>query len=75
MIAFPVEVPKNFTEAEILQLLEQQGYTRIHARNGDALEVVQDRVRMSSAERARVMEAIEAALKVGRGRVNVHGVG
>ncbi len=75
VIAFPVEVPKNFTEAEILQLLEQQGYTRIHARHGNALEVVQDRVRMSGVERARVMEAIEAALKVGRGRVNVHGVG
>ena len=75
VIAFPVEVPKNFTEAEILQLLEQQGYTRIHARHGNTLEVVQDRVRMSGVERARVMEAIEAALKVGRGRVNVHGVG
>ena len=72
VLAFPVEVPKNFSEAEILQLLERQGYTRIHARNGSVLEVVQDRIRMSSAERARVMEAIEAALKVGRGRVNVH---
>jgi excinuclease ABC subunit A len=72
VLAFPVEVPKNFSEAEILQLLERQGYTRIHARHGNGLEVVQDRIRMSAAERARVMEAIEAALKVGRGRVNVH---
>src|SRR5215813_2786531 len=74
VIAFPVEVPKNFTEAEVLQLLERQGYTRIHARNGGTLEVVQDRIRMGSAERARVIEALESALKVGRGRVNVHGV-
>ncbi len=72
VIAFPVEVPKNFTEAEILQLLERQGYTRIHTRNDQTLEVVQDRIRMSGAGRARVMEAIEAALKVGQGRVNVH---
>src|SRR5512134_1005988 len=72
VLAFPVEVPKNFSEAEILQLLERQGYTRIHARHGNVLEVVQDRIRMSAAERARVMEAIEAALKVGRGRVNLH---
>jgi excinuclease ABC subunit A len=72
VLAFPVEVPKNFSEAEILQLLERQGYTRIHARHGNVLEVVQDRIRMSAAERARVMEAIEAALKVGRGRVNAH---
>jgi excinuclease ABC subunit A len=72
VLAFPVEVPKNFTEAEILQLLERQGYTRVHAKRVSTLEVVQDRFRASSAERARVMEAIEAALKVGQGRVNVH---
>jgi excinuclease ABC subunit A len=33
--------------------------------------VVQDRVKMSSAEKARVVEAIEAALRVGNGRVDV----
>jgi excinuclease ABC subunit A len=72
VITFPVEVPKNFSETEVVQLLERQGYTRIHSRSGSTLEVVQDRLRMSGAERARVMEALEAALKVGRGRVNVH---
>src|ERR1700745_3077026 len=30
LIAFPVTVPKNFSEAEVLQLLEAQGYTKIH---------------------------------------------
>jgi excinuclease ABC subunit A len=74
IVAFPVEVPKNFSEQEVLQLLEQQGYTRIHSRDGGTLEVVQDRFRMSSAERARAVEALEAALRVGRGRVNVHAV-
>jgi excinuclease ABC subunit A len=74
-LTFPVEVPKNFSEAEVLQLLERQGYTRVHARQGGTLEVVQDRLRMSSAERARVMEALEAALKVGRGRVDAHQFG
>ncbi len=72
LVTFPVSVPKNFSEAEVRQLLEQQGYTRIHARTGNALEVVQDRFRMSSAERARVIEALEAALRVGQGRVSVH---
>ncbi|HEV2285398.1 MAG TPA: excinuclease ABC subunit UvrA, partial [Steroidobacteraceae bacterium] len=38
------------------------------------LEVVQDRLRAGSAERGRVLESLEAALKVGRGRVNRHGV-
>ena len=36
------------------------------------LEVVQDRLRAGHAERGRVLEALEAALRVGRGRVNVH---
>ncbi len=72
VITFPVAVPKNFSEAEITQLLGRQGYTRIHARHGDRLDVVQDRLRFSGAERARVMEALEAALRVGQGRVNVH---
>jgi excinuclease ABC subunit A len=34
--------------------------------------VVQDRFRLGGAERARVVEALEAALRVGQGRVNVH---
>jgi len=72
VVTFPVAVPKNFSEAEVLQLLEQQGYTRIHERSADALEVVQDRFRAGSADRSRVLEALEAALRVGRGRVSVH---
>src|SRR5213075_3109223 len=32
VIAFPVGIPKNFSEKEILQLLERQGYTRFHER-------------------------------------------
>src|SRR6266571_3245860 len=72
IITFPVTVPANFSEAEVIRLLEGQGYARIHVRNGQVLEVVQDRLRMGNAERARVIEALEAALRVGQGRVNVH---
>jgi excinuclease ABC subunit A len=76
-ICFPIPVPKNFKEAEVRQLLESQGYTRIHehssdGKGGETLEVVQDRVRLGNAERARVMESLETALRVGRGRVNLH---
>src|SRR6202166_3036979 len=39
VITFPIDVPKNFTEAEVTQLLERQGYTRIHQREGARLEV------------------------------------
>jgi len=71
VVTFPVPVPHNFDESEVLKLLEQQGYTRIHARAPGQLEVVQDRFRAGSTQRARVLEALEAALRVGRGRVNV----
>ncbi|HEY2968079.1 MAG TPA: excinuclease ABC subunit UvrA [Casimicrobiaceae bacterium] len=74
VVTFPVTVPDNFSEAEIVQLLERQGYSRIHARSAHLLEVVQDRFRMGNTERARVIEALEAALRVGHGRVNVHAV-
>jgi len=72
VITFPVTVPHNFSEAEVLQLLERQGYARIHSRRGAILDVVQDRLRLANAERSRVIEALEAALSVGQGRVDVH---
>jgi excinuclease ABC subunit A len=72
IVTFPVPIPKNFTEAEVLQLLERQGYTRFHSRTKLMLEVVQDRLRIGSAEKARVIEALEAALRVGQGKVNVY---
>src|SRR5882724_4647687 len=72
IVTFPLTVPKNFSEAEVRQLLEQQGYTRIHSHRKNLLEVVQDRLRMSSADRPRVIEALEAALSVGQGKVNIY---
>ena len=38
VITFPIAVPKNFSEAEVMQMLEHQGYTRIHARSSTVLE-------------------------------------
>ncbi len=72
VVTFPVAVPENFSAAEVLSLLEQQGYSRIHRQEGKSIEVVQDRFRFGNAERARIVEALEAALRVGQGRVNVH---
>src|SRR5436190_14350420 len=72
LITFPVNVPKNFSEAEVLQLLEAQGYTRIHSKAKDCIVVLQDRVRISSTEKSRVMDALESALRVGQGRVNIY---
>ena len=72
LICFIVPVPKNFKENEVLELLGKQGYTRIRSRRKSELEVVQDRVRLPQTDRARVLEAIEAALRAGRGRIRVH---
>ncbi|HVO88955.1 MAG TPA: excinuclease ABC subunit UvrA, partial [Casimicrobiaceae bacterium] len=72
IVTFPVTVPANFSADEVCALLEQQGYTRFQARTRERLVVVQDRFRISSVERARAMEAIEAALRVGQGRVDAH---
>src|ERR1700687_717132 len=56
LITFPIRRPKSFTEKESEELLQRQGYTRLHSRSKTLLEVVQDRIRMSSAERERVTE-------------------
>ena len=71
LVTFPVAVPENFDEGEVLKLLERQGYTRIHSREGRSLELVQDRFRAGTAGRSRMLEAVEAAMRVGRGRVSV----
>ena len=71
VVTFPVEIPANFSEAEIVQLLERQGYARIHDRAPGRLEVVQDRFRAAGVDASRMREALEAALRVGRGRVDV----
>jgi excinuclease ABC subunit A len=46
--------------------------TRPPASPPAVLEVIQDRLRAGNADRARVLESLEAALRVGRGRINVH---
>ncbi len=72
LLTFPVTIPENFTEAEIKTLLAGQGYTRIHAQRGNTLQVIQDRFRWSAVDPGRAGDAIEAALKVGQGRLDVY---
>ena len=47
-----------------------RGKTRTAAKT--TLEVVQDRFRAGRTERGRILESLEAALRVGRGRLNIH---
>ena len=72
LLTFPVPIPDNFDEAEIKKLLAAQGYTRIHEQRGHVLQMLQDRFRWTSVEPARASDAIEAALKVGQGRLDVY---
>ncbi len=72
LVTFPVPVPANFTAGEVKGFLAGQGYTRIHREEEGTLEVVQDRAPLAPGSRARLVEALEAALAVGRGRVTVY---
>nr|MBP7565841.1 excinuclease ABC subunit UvrA [Burkholderiaceae bacterium] len=80
VLTFPVELPASTTPEEVEQWLSASGFTRVQAEREVAtptgprkvLDVVADRLRFSSAERIRVVEAIETALKRGSGRLNVY---
>ncbi len=72
MVCLPIKVPHNFSEDEVLQLLNQQGYIRVHKRSGTEVEVVQDRVKLTRANRGRLTEAVETALHHGGERVLVY---
>jgi excinuclease ABC subunit A len=79
-MTFPVELPANTTAAEVEQWLSASGFTRIHAEREVAtptgprklLDVVADRFKLGNTEQARVVEAIELAIKRGGGRLNVY---
>ncbi len=83
IITFAVDVPANFSTEEVQQFLEQQGYTRTHPVAPDKpkiktktsptqrLYVIQDRFRLSRAEPARLMEALDTALHYGNGHLTV----
>ncbi|WP_019560173.1 excinuclease ABC subunit UvrA [Caldimonas manganoxidans] len=80
VVSFPVELPAHTTPEEIEQWLSASGYTRVQAEREvvtpqgprKVLDVVADRFRLAGTDKARVIEALEVALKRGGGRVNVH---
>ncbi len=79
VITFPVELPANTSQEEIGQWLSVSGFTKVQAQREPAgaggrlvLDVVADRFRLAGTESARVLEAIEVALKHGSGRLAVY---
>ncbi len=72
-VVAPLAIPANFSVEEMRGHLEQQGYTRVtEDKEGQRLLVGIDRFRLGTAPDARVLEALEAALRLGQGRMEVH---
>jgi excinuclease ABC subunit A len=79
-LTFPVELPANTSAEQVEQWLSASGFTKVQAEREVAtptgprkvLDVVADRFRLGTAEKIRVIEAIEVALKRGSGRLNVY---
>ncbi|CAB3784060.1 excinuclease ABC subunit UvrA [Pararobbsia alpina] len=80
VVTFPVELPDTTTDDEVQQWLSASGYTRVQAQREvvtaggrrKLLDVVADRFRIQQTEKVRALDAIEASLKRGTGRVNVY---
>ena len=76
VVTFPVELPLATSAEELTQWLSASGFTRVHGErvSGErrVLDVVADRFRLESADKARVLEALELAIKRGSGRVHVY---
>jgi excinuclease ABC subunit A len=80
VITFPVELPETTSADEVTAWLSASGYTRVQAEREvttadgvrKMLDVVADRFRLQKTEKVRAVEAIEASLKRGAGRVNVY---
>ncbi len=83
VVTFPVELPGGTTQEEVEQWLSASGFTRVQAEREVAtptgprkvLDVVADRFRLQGTEKARVIEAIEVALKRGSGRLAIYELG
>src|SRR5204862_4727462 len=86
LITFWVAVPPKTEPREFFDVLQQQGYLRVWIDNkilrvddpnpktkrlGARVQVVQDRIAMTGENRTRLVEAIETALRFGKGRVTV----
>ena len=86
LITFWIPVPSKTEPRKFFDFLQQQGYLRIWIDNkvvrvddpnpqtktlGARVQVVQDRIAVSEKNRTRLVEAIETALRFGKGKINV----
>jgi excinuclease ABC subunit A len=85
LITFWVAVPAKTAPRAFFDFLQQQGYLRVWLENeivrvdtdpkikrlGARVQVIQDRIAITEENRARLIEAIETALRFGKGKINV----
>src|SRR5437588_10855017 len=85
LITFWVAVPAKTEPRTFFDFIQQQGYLRVWIDNeivrvdsdkkikrlGARVQVIQDRLAMSETNRARLVEAIETALRFGKDKINV----
>jgi excinuclease ABC subunit A len=86
LITFWVSVPAKTEPTKFFEFLQQQGYLRVWIDNevvrvdvdpkkslrlGARVQVIQDRIEIAGKNRARLVEAIETALRFGKGKINV----
>jgi len=87
LIVFPVDIPSKGKLTDTFEILNQQGYTRIYhdgeiirtdeppekntaKLKGECL-IIQDRVKVTTRNKARLLEAIETSLSLGKGNMQV----
>jgi excinuclease ABC subunit A len=84
LVTFWVSVPPKTEPRKFFDFLQQQGYLRVWIDNqivrvdadakikrlGGRVQVIQDRIAITKENRARLVEAIETALRFGKGQVN-----
>jgi excinuclease ABC subunit A len=85
LVTFWVAVPSKTEPRKFFEFLQQQGYLRVWIDNqivrvdvdpklkrlGGRVQVIQDRLIISEENRARFIEAIETALRFGKGKINI----
>ena len=85
LITFWVAVPAKTEPRRFFDFLQQQGYLRVWVDNqvvrvddepkikrlGARVQVIQDRIAITDENRPRLVEAIETALRFGKGKINV----
>jgi len=86
LITFWVSVPAKTEARNFFEFLQQQGYLRVWIDNevvrvdddpkkikrlGARVQVIQDRIAITQENRARLVEALEIALRFGKGKINI----